>query len=365
MKILGLHHITIVCADAQRTVDFYTQVLGLRLLKQTVNFDAPDSYHLYFGDEKGTPGTAITYFEWPGAPKGQTGIGSTHHYALRVASEDGLLKWKRRLTDLGIPVKGPYNRNYFRSIYFQDPDGVNIEIATDGPGWTVDEAADALGTSLQPVPEEMQSENRDEATIKAITWPEPVPVITEDMSLLKGMHHISAIGSNIERTDWFYSELLGMRRIKMTNNFDDANSAHWYWGVDDSPPGTVVTYFERDRANTRRSQMGAGLTHHFALGVDNEDEQAAFQARLRQAGFRVSDIIDRIYFKSIYTTDPDGHIVEIATMGPGFLIDEDDEEMIGMRLKLPAWLEPRRSVIESMLKPIKAQPWRGLQEAGR
>ena len=118
----------------------------MRLVKKTVNFDDPGSYHLYFGDETGRPGTAITYFEWAHAPKGRPGIGGTHHYALRVADMDGLLQWKRRLTDLGQPVDGPYDRHYFTSIYFRDPDGVIIEIATDGPGWTVDEAADPSGT---------------------------------------------------------------------------------------------------------------------------------------------------------------------------------------------------------------------------
>ena len=104
--IQGLHHITIVCSDAARTVEFYTRVLGLRLVKQTVNFDDPGSYHLYFGDELGRPGTAITFFEWPSAAKGAPGIGGTHHYALSVADRDGLLRWKRRLTDLGLRVNG-------------------------------------------------------------------------------------------------------------------------------------------------------------------------------------------------------------------------------------------------------------------
>lgn len=118
MSILGLHHITIVCADAQRTIDFYTRVLGLRLVKLTVNFDDPSSYHLYFGDERGCPGTAVTYFEWRGAPRGNWGIGGTHHYALAVKDYDGLLKWKRRLTDLGMNVDGPLDRHYFVSIFF-------------------------------------------------------------------------------------------------------------------------------------------------------------------------------------------------------------------------------------------------------
>src|SRR6059058_806951 len=107
MSVLGLHHITLVCANAQRTVDFYAGVLGLRLVKQTVNFDDPGSYHLYFGDELGRPGSAITFFEWPGAPRGYPGIGGTHHVALAVNDYAGLLKWKRRLTDLDLHVQGP------------------------------------------------------------------------------------------------------------------------------------------------------------------------------------------------------------------------------------------------------------------
>ncbi|MEO1290739.1 MAG: VOC family protein, partial [Chloroflexota bacterium] len=143
MKIQGLHHITLVSSDAQRTVDFYVKVLGLRLVKQTVNFDDPTAYHLYFGDAMGTPGSAITFFEWKHAPKGHPGIGGTHHVALSVQDYNGLLKWKRRLTDLGTTVHGPYDRQYFKSIYLRDPDGVILEIATMGPGFAVDEDTDA------------------------------------------------------------------------------------------------------------------------------------------------------------------------------------------------------------------------------
>src|SRR5215207_1573377 len=119
--IQGIHHITLVSADAARTVDFYTRLLGLRLVKQTVNFDDPGSYHLYFGDELGRPGTIVTFFEWPQAGKGRTGIGGTHHFALLTETTESLLKWKRWLTDNGVAVDGVYDRTYFRSIYFRDP----------------------------------------------------------------------------------------------------------------------------------------------------------------------------------------------------------------------------------------------------
>lgn len=352
MTIQGIHHITLVCSDAQRTVDFYVGVLGLHFIKQTVNFDDTGSYHLYFGDKTGRPGTAVTFFEWPRAPKGHPGVGGTHHFALRVANYKGLLQWKRRLTDLGLAVDGPLDRHYFKSIYFRDPDGVILEIATDGPGWTVDETPDALGMAFRAPPAEMIVNNRDEARIKAETWREPVPTITPEMALSQGMHHITAIGQDIERTHAFFGDLLGMRRVKMTNNFDDPNSAHWYWGVGDGTPGTLITYFARNPQKSGYVKMGAGQTHHFALSVPDEATQLVWREKLVEAGLRVSPVMDRIYFKSIYTNDPDGHIVELATAGPGFLIDET-ADTLGSQLKLPPWLEPNRASIQARLKPIK------------
>jgi glyoxalase family protein len=356
MTVLGLHHITIVCAEAQRTVDFYTQVLGQRLVKQTVNFDDPGSYHLYFGDELGRPGTAITFFEWPGAAPGRPGIGGTHHLALQVADYAGLLQWKRRLTDLGLKVDGPLDRHYFQSIYFKDPDGTILEIATVGPGWTIDEAPNALGQAFREPPAEMLVRNRDEARLAAETWPEPVPSITAGMALSRGMHHITAISSDIKRTQAFYTDLLGLQRVKMTSNFDDPGSAHWYWGVDGGRPGTLLTYFERNPRREPRARYGAGQTHHFAMAVADEDTQLAWREKLVQAGLQVSPVMNRIYFKSIYTSDPDGHIVELATVGPGFAFDEDPARL-GRSLQLPPWLEQYREQITATLEPLRVPAW--------
>lgn len=357
MTIQGIHHITLGCSDAQQTVDFYTQILGQRFVKKTINFDDPTTYHLYFGNASGQPGSAITFFEWPRARKGYPGIGGTHHLALQVNDFDGLLKWKRRLTDLGISVTGPLDRHYFCSIYFNDPDGTILEIATVGPGWTRDEDSERIGTEYREPPAEMIVANRDEARIQAITWPEAVTDITDDMALLQGMHHITAIGSDIERTHGFFGELLGMRRTKMTSNFDDPDSAHWYWGVGDGQPGTLITYFERNAATERRMQMGVGQTHHFALAVRDEETQLEWREKLIQAGLSVSPVMDRVYFKSIYTQDPDGHIVELATNGPGFMVDEDEAEL-GTNLKLPPWYEAQRSYIQSALRPLNVPEWR-------
>lgn len=359
MTILGLHHITLVTRDAAKNVDFYTRVLGLRFVKKTVNFDDPSAYHLYYGDETGSPGSAVTFFEWKDAQRGRYGIGGTHHFALSVPDYNGLLKWKRRLTDLGIPVEGPLDRHYFQSLYFRDPDGQVVEIATQGPGMTVDEAPDELGTHQLEPPESMVIQNRDRERIAAETWHEPVPTITADMALMNGMHHISAISSDIQRTNAFFGDLLGMQLVKRTSNFDDPNSAHWYWGVDGGKHGTLITYFEwkkRPGYTPNRAVPGAGQTHHYALAVPDEETQLEWRAKLVKAGYRVSPVMDRTYFKSIYTNDPDGHIVELATVGPGFAVDEPVAEL-GTHLLLPPHVEAHREILERALTPIPAVAW--------
>jgi glyoxalase family protein len=172
------------------------------------------------------------------------------------------------------------------------------------------------------------------------------------------MHHITAIGTDIERSHNFFGELLGLQLVKRTSNFDDPTSAHWYWGVDNGRPGTLITYFERDPRDPRYQyvKMGAGQTHHYAFSVPDEETQLAFREKLLRAGLRVSPVMDRIYFKSIYTNDPDGHIVELATAGPGFLYDEVEPEL-GTHLQLPPWLEPNRRQIENNLTPLQVPAW--------
>ncbi len=356
MSIEGLHHITLVANDAQRTVDFYTRTLGLRLVKTTVNYDDPESYHLYFADASGSAGSIITFFIVPGAQRGSSGIGGTHHFALTVEDGAALRKWKRYLTDRGVRVSGPLDRHYFESLYFRDPDGSVIELATRGPGFTVDEDPEELGTNdLQP-PEQMVRANRDHAAIEADTHAEPVTEISSDMALSSGMHHISAVGADILRTHDFYSGVLGLQLLKRTGNFDDPDSAHWYWGADREGLG-AMTYFEFDPARMKPARLGAGQTHHIAFSVADDDRLAETGERLRNAGNRVSAILDRTYFRSIYSRDPDGHLIEIATNGPGFTVDEPAAEL-GQHLKLPAGLEPRRGEIASSLPDFSSPVWK-------
>lgn len=171
MSILSLHHITIVCQSAQRAADFYTRVLGLRLVKRTVNFDAPTTYHLYFGNEGAEPGTLVTYFERkPEREKPvRMGCGQTHHFALAVADEDSQLEWRERLISSGLSVTPVMDRVYFKSIYLHDPDGHIVELATLGPGFDVDESADTLGADLQLPPWLSASHERIVSALKPIT----------------------------------------------------------------------------------------------------------------------------------------------------------------------------------------------------
>jgi glyoxalase family protein len=350
MRINGLHHATIINSDAQPTLDFYSGILGLRLIKQTVNFDDPHSYHLYFGDQAASHGSILSCFEWPNASPGNEGIGGTHHIALSTRNEESQLRWKRWLTDHGVPVTGPYNRVYFTSIYFRDPDGLILEIATSGPGFTVDESEVELGQTIKTPPPETMAGGRDEDEIAETTWPDPVTTIDAEMAL-SPIHHVTAIGSSEERLRRFYTDILGMRLVKQTVNFDNPRSPHIYFGVDDGAPGTVVTYFAYAHGTFRPFRMGNGVTHHFALSVENSDALDTWHRRLATAAVEVSDVRDRAYFQSIYFRDPDGQVIELATDEPGFTIDED-AGVLGQTLQLPPWLEPRRDEILSTLNPL-------------
>jgi glyoxalase family protein len=348
----GFHHITMVSTDVRRTLRFYGGLLGLPLVKKTVNFDDPSAYHLYFGNEDGSPGTILTFFEWPGASKGGWGIGGIHHLALGVDTPEAQLKWKRRLTDAGVPVSGPYDRGYFQSIYFTDPDGQVLEIATQGPGYGVDEPMDALGTTLIRPDSARLPGGRDEAAIANATHQEPVPEIDPGM-ILRGIHHISGITDDLVRAGEFYEEALGLRLVKKTLNQDDGQTEHHFWaGYDGSnvAPNSSFTLFGWPESS-RRTRPGAGQTHHIAFRAESEDEQLARREHLISMGVQVSPVQDRKYFQSIYFHAPDGLLLEIATDGPGFLVDEA-QATLGRSLQLPDWLENGRDRIEANLEPL-------------
>lgn len=355
LQTQGFHHITMVSTDAPRTLAFYGGLLGLPMVKRTVNFDDPGAYHLYFGNDGGRPGTILTFFEWPDARRGHWGVGGIHHLALGVETQEAQLKWKRRLEDAGVRVSGPLDRGYFRSIYFADPDGQVLEIATRGPGYAIDEPADALGQKLLIPPAERMPEGRDEAAIEALSHPEPVPVVTPDMTL-QGIHHITGITDDIHRAHDFYAGVLGLPLVKRTLNQDDGKTEHWFWARYDGSeigPNSAMTLFAWP-GSQYVARPGAGQTHHIAFRAKDREDQAAWQDHLQSLGIGVTPVQDRKYFESIYFRAPDGLLVEIATDGPGFAVDEDEDEL-GRSLRLPEWLEPRRGEIEARLRPLDVE----------
>jgi glyoxalase family protein len=348
----GFHHVTLVARDVRRTTAFYRDILGFRLVKRTVNFDDPGSYHLYCGDETGAPGTIVTFFEWPEAPQGRPGVGGIHHHAFGTATRDTLLMWKRWLIAHGVPASGPRERGYFTSLYFRDPDGQVLEIATRGPGYAHDEPINALGTALvQPAGSQLPG-GRDESAIAAEQWPHEVPAITADMRLF-GLHHVTGMTDDLERAGEFYHAALGLRMVKRSVNQDDPGTLHYFWANYDGTRvlgASSLTMFGWTPASPR-ARGGAGQTHHIAFRAPDAATQAEWREHLLSLGIGVSPIMDRTYFQSIYFTAPDGLLMEIATDGPGFAADEQPAHL-GTALKLPESLERHRATIESRLQPI-------------
>jgi glyoxalase family protein len=340
--IQGIHHITLVAGNAARTARFYTQVLGMKFVKKTVNFDRPETYHLYFGDDTGSPGTLVTFFEWPDAPPARMGLGSVHHLALTVDSMDALLQWKTWLQHHHMLVAGPFDHQAYRSLVFTDPDGVVLEIATTGPGWQdLREGNDFLPPA---------------GALAAETWPEPVNAISDGMRLGL-LHHIAALTADIERTHEFYEDFLCMPRLHATTDPDSRVAPRWYWSTQTGraagQPGTVVVYTQPYSADAPiRGQVGHGMTHHVAFEVEGDEALQSWRERVLERGLTVTDVLDRKYFHSIYFRDPDDILIEIATAQPGFLVDQPADRL-GKDLMLPSWLEPERPTIEAALPAME------------
>jgi glyoxalase family protein len=291
MRLTGLHHITMITGDAQRNVDFYADTLGLRFVKKTVNFDAPEAYHLYFGDEQGTPGTILTWFEFPGAARGRAGIGQIHTLQLAVPTPESLDFWAARL---GAERDGD-------RIAFEDPDGLRLELVVESLG-------NAPLTAKHP---EIPAEHA--------------------IAGIAGARAYSAFAPVEER---FLTDVLGF-------SYDgeyvlDGSERRFRWAYDPAP--------------AHRGTQGAGSVHHIAWGT-RDDEQLDWQQRIAAAGGYVTDVRDRDYFQSIYFQEPRGVLFEIATLSPGFAIDEDPDHL-GEELRLPKQHEHLRSQLERTLHPV-------------
>ena len=306
---LGVHHVTAVASDPQRNVDFYLSVLGLRLVKQTVNFDAPDTYHLYYGNEEGTPGTVLTFFPWPGSPRGRHGAGQATATSFSVPPES-IGWWRDRLGRAGVEVAPVERRFEEEGLVFADPDGLLLElVAHDGgddrPPW-----------QSGPVPAE---------------------------HAIRGFHSVAFLESGYEATAALLTETLGFHLGGEVGN-------RFRFAVGDGGPGQVVDLLDQPAAP--RGLVAAGTVHHVAWRAPDDATQQAWRAEIVDTGVNVTPVIDRNYFHSIYFREPGGVLLEIATDPPGFTIDEPLLEL-GRRLRLPPWMEPSRADIERSLPPLK------------
>ncbi|MGE0026827.1 MAG: VOC family protein [Thermoleophilia bacterium] len=299
MGLDGIHHVTAISGDAQRAIDFHAGVLGLRLVKTTVNFDAPDMYHLYFGDETGSPGSILTFFEIRGAPEGRAGAGMISRIVFRVPSEASLAFWAERLGDAGRPVERADG-----AVVSSDPEGLGLELVVHEAADGAPRAATAAG-----IPAE-----------HAITGIAGVRAHTEAPDFTREM--LERIGFAEEGTGRFVTTGAERRGLYLL-----------------------------DEAPAQRGIPGAGTVHHVAWTAPDAEHEA-WGARARQAGQRPTDVIDRQYFHSIYFREPGGVLFELATPSPGFAVDEDPAAL-GMDLKLPPQYEPYRERIEERLTPLR------------
>ncbi len=319
--VIGLHHITLVTSNQEVNRKFYTEVMGLRRVKLTVNQDDIFHRHLFYADEKGTTGSAITFFEWPDLPKGLIGLGSSHHLAYSVMNIDALPKWKAWLISKGVSVTGPYARDGRVSLYLRDPDGVNIEITH--PNTNGEISQDYLLELDRNLP------TTDE--------------IRPEMRLVK-FNHATPISNDPGMTVTFFDKLLGLKNQFTRQNPDQAGTSILSIGNEEQPD--FLRYIVSGDAS--RGSVGIGNVHHVAMAVEDDSDQLKVVKRLNELGIRNSGVIDRFWFHSLYFRDPHGNLLEIATKGPGYTTDEPLERL-GSRLILPPWEESRRSEIERVL----------------
>lgn len=308
-KIPGLHHVTAIATDPQRNLDFYVGLLGLRFVKRTVNFDDPGTYHFYFGDNRGTPGTILTFFPWPGARRGTRGTGQIEATAFAISS-DSIAYWLERLKQHHVAAEKTSPRFGEEVVRFVDPDGLLIEfIASESQG-------------------------------KADPWPDS-PVAAEHA--VRGFHSVSAALEGYERTARLITETFGYRLAGESGN------RFRFLSADDSASGRIIDLLcQPDMAMGR---VAAGSVHHIAFRAKDEAEQLRWRERLVDLGYNVTPVIDRTYFHSIYFREPGGVLFEIATDPPGFALDEKVKEL-GTHLRLPSWMESARAQIEEILPPI-------------
>ena len=307
IKFAGIHHVTAIAEDPQENVDFYEGVLGLRLVKKTVNFDDPGSYHLYYGDATGNPGTIMTFFSWPGVHRGRIGNGQVSATSFAVP-EDSLGYWVERLLQHGVRFEQPKKRFEETVLAFRDPDGLAIELVTRRGG----EGGDVWERSSVPSEYAIWG-------ISGVSLSEQSGEITRDLLV----------------------SILGFEKV------EEANGRTRY--LTTSTGGSFADVLEHP--DGPRGLTAVGTVHHVAWRAPDEKTQREWREEISARGLHVTPVLDRNYFRSIYFREPGGVLFEIATDQPGFAVDEEADHL-GESLKLPSWLEKDRERIEESLPPV-------------
>jgi glyoxalase family protein len=305
----GLHHITAISGDAQENIDFYTGVLGMRLVKKSVNQDAPGTYHLFYADAEGTPGTDLTFFPWPEMSPSRPGTGLTAEISLAIPA-GSIAYWGERLENGGVKVSPVEQRRGEPALPFVDPHGLSIALC----------------------------ETRDERESKP--WDRsPVPLRNQ----ILGLHSARLLQREAAATSDFLTSVMGFESI------GDEDGWHGYAVAG----GGSGRYLEiREAPGTPRGAWGSGGVHHLAWRVPDDEAELRMRERVVQGGRRPTEVIDRFWFKSVYFLEPGGVLFELATDGPGFAVDEEPDRL-GEQLVLPPWLESHRVEIESSLPVLR------------
>lgn len=316
-QVLGIHHVTAICSNPQKNIDFYTQLLGLRLVKLTVNFDDPTTYHLYYGDKIGHPGTILTFFPWPDAPKGYRGTGQviTTSFLIPPNSIDF---WKDRLKNSDICFEGPTKRfdDDEQIIRLFDPDGLELELVAHSSA----------------------KENNERF------WKDG-PISYENG--IRGFYSVSLSEEGYERTAEILNEM-GYKMIKSEGN-------RFRFQIEDSKSTPNIAGAKildvLCLPDTAHGRIGKGTVHHVAFRTPSDETQISIRKNIIKIGLNPTPVMDRTYFHSVYFREPGGVLFEIATDPPGFTIDQNVEDL-GERLMLPQWLEPVRERLEKVLPKI-------------
>ena len=306
----GVHHVTAIAGKPGRNLDFYTRALGLRLVKKTVNFDDPGTYHLYYGDEQGKPGTILTFFPWEHAAPGRNGDGLAEETAFRVPAES-IGYWTHRLIDKGVPYEALEKRFGEPVLSFTDPDGLSLALVG------------VTGASAEPA------------------WSDAsIPV----EHAIRGFHGVTLMIEKAEPTGAILTGVFGFNETGREGSLVRYAAAN-------GQPGNIVTI--RQTGGFLPGLMGRGSVHHIAFRAADDGQQSAMANTLRQEyGMQPTEQLDRQYFRSVYFRESGGNLFEIATDEPGFAVDEP-VATLGRELKLPPFLEPHRREIEAALSPIE------------